>query len=241
VVTQVLVKNARPARPPGRLRGHGDDRAIAKLIQSDQTLPDPEPAADGARLGMQLLDQALLRPCRRARSTRRTRQLRSDKRLARFQKYIKADLTSLLPKLDDGDRPEHRHRIGHHAASPAPHRRVPARGARAAVRTCTSSRAIRRASACYGDLQPLREGRLGRTFVREMLLRDHAEARQSALEDHDGADFAYTMGVSRFRVNVLRHLNGLGGVMRSIPSKALTMDELNLPAAVRSCAAPTTA
>jgi len=32
---------------------------------------------------------------------------------------------------------------------------------------------------------------------------------------------------------VLRHLNGLGAVFRAIPSKALTLDQLNMPEAVR--------
>src|SRR4029079_12278281 len=51
-------------------------------------------------------------------------------------------------------------------------------------------------------------------------------------EDHDGADFAYNMGeYGRFRVNVMRQLNGMGAVMRAIPSKALSMQQLNLPPA----------
>ena len=41
-------------------------------------------------------------------------------------------------------------------------------------------------------------------------------------------------GVSRFRVNVFRHIGGLGAVFRAIPSKALTLEQLNLPDAVRS-------
>jgi twitching motility protein PilT len=39
--------------------------------------------------------------------------------------------------------------------------------------------------------------------------------------------------VGRFRVNVLRQLNGLGAVMRAIPSKALTMEQLKLPDSIR--------
>lgn len=43
-------------------------------------------------------------------------------------------------------------------------------------------------------------------------------------------DFAYELrGVSRFRVNVFRDKNGVGCVMRSIPSKILTAEQLNLP------------
>jgi twitching motility protein PilT len=50
---------------------------------------------------------------------------------------------------------------------------------------------------------------------------------------HDAADFAHSIpDVARFRVNVFRHLNGIGAVFRGIPSKALTLAELNMPDAV---------
>src|SRR6202046_2034688 len=59
-------------------------------------------------------------------------------------------------------------------------------------------------------------------------------------ESKDGADFAYTLGDrGRFRVNVMRQLNGMGGVVRVTPSKALTMDELKLPQSVREMARAT--
>ncbi len=49
----------------------------------------------------------------------------------------------------------------------------------------------------------------------------------------NSADFAhYIPDVARFRVNVLRHLNGIGAVFRSIPSRALTLEELKMPHAV---------
>ena len=53
-------QDRRPAHAQGHLRNHGDDGAIAKLIQTDQTHQIPEPDADRKDLGMQLLDQALL-------------------------------------------------------------------------------------------------------------------------------------------------------------------------------------
>ncbi len=57
---------------------------------------------------------------------------------------------------------------------------------------------------------------------------------QERFEAKDGTDFAYSLpGVARFRVNIMRHLNGMGAVFRTIPSKARTMDELDLPQAVR--------
>ena len=86
----------------------------------------------------------------------------------------------------------------------------------------------------YGELRPLEEAALEADFVRETLTEIMPKTALQRLESHDGADFAYTMGeVGRFRVNVLRHLNGLGAVMRAIPSKALTMDQLKLPDAIR--------
>jgi twitching motility protein PilT len=87
----------------------------------------------------------------------------------------------------------------------------------------------------FGDLTPLRPDRLQAEFVRDTLYEIMPKTAVERFESKDGADFAYTLGEKgRFRVNVLRQLNGMGAVMRAIPSKALTLDELNLPEAVRS-------
>ncbi|MBX5461765.1 MAG: type IV pilus twitching motility protein PilT [Steroidobacteraceae bacterium] len=86
----------------------------------------------------------------------------------------------------------------------------------------------------YGDLMPLRQERLEPNFVKEALYEIMPKAAQDRFESKDGADFAYTLpDRGRFRVNVLRQLNGMGAVFRAIPSKALTLDELKLPDAVR--------
>ena len=86
----------------------------------------------------------------------------------------------------------------------------------------------------FGELRPLADEALGADEVREILMEIMPKAAVARLESHDGADFAYTMGdVGRFRVNVLRQLNGLGAVMRAIPSKALTMEQLKLPDSIR--------
>jgi twitching motility protein PilT len=87
----------------------------------------------------------------------------------------------------------------------------------------------------HGELQSLREAKLGKDAVSEMLHEVMTRRAQAQLEQRDGADFAYTIpGVSRFRVNVFRHIGGLGAVFRAIPSKALTLEQLNLPDSVRS-------
>jgi twitching motility protein PilT len=85
----------------------------------------------------------------------------------------------------------------------------------------------------YGDLQPLRAEKLAKEFVQNALYEIMPKTAVKRFEEHDGADFAYSMGeYGRFRVNVMRQLNGMGAVMRAIPSKALTMEQLNLPPAI---------
>lgn len=87
----------------------------------------------------------------------------------------------------------------------------------------------------YGELHPLRQEPLAPAFVEEVLREIMPRAAQQRLEEKHGADFAYIIpGVSRFRVNVMRHLYGLGAVCRAIPSKALTLEQLNMPEAVRN-------
>ncbi len=49
----------------------------------------------------------------------------------------------------------------------------------------------------------------------------------------NSADFAYDMpDTARFRVNIFRHLNGIGAVFRGIPTHPLTLQELKMPHAV---------
>ncbi len=73
--------------------------------------------------------------------------------------------------------------------------------------------------------------------VKEALYEIMPPKAQARFEKQDGADFAYSLAeLGRFRVNVMRQLNGMGAVFRAIPSKALTMDELKLPESVRTLA-----
>jgi len=86
----------------------------------------------------------------------------------------------------------------------------------------------------YGDLMPLRSDKLTTEFVKQALYDILPKTAQERFEAKDGADFAYTLPErGRFRVNVLRQLNGMGAVFRAIPSQALTLDELKMPEAVR--------
>jgi twitching motility protein PilT len=87
----------------------------------------------------------------------------------------------------------------------------------------------------YGDLQPLRPDKLTADFVRDALYEIMPRKAIERFEAKDGTDFAYHLqGVARFRVNVMRQLNGMGAVFRAIPSQALTLDQLNMPDSVRN-------
>jgi twitching motility protein PilT len=87
----------------------------------------------------------------------------------------------------------------------------------------------------YGELKALSNEKLGAEMVKAALYEIMPKLALERFEAKDGTDFAYSLpNVARFRVNVMRQLNGMGGVFRVIPSKARTADELKLPEAVRN-------
>ena len=67
----------------------------------------------------------------------------------------------------------------------------------------------------HGSLTLLNDRRLTIDEVREALYEIMSGTAQRDFEKHDAVDFAYHIpDVSRFRVNVMRHLNGIGAVFR---------------------------
>ena len=87
----------------------------------------------------------------------------------------------------------------------------------------------------HGSLTTLTEDRLTTDGVREALYEIMTGTMQRDFEERDSVDFAYDIPeVSRFRVNVMRHLNGVGAVFRAIPSKALTLEELDMPEVIHN-------
>jgi twitching motility protein PilT len=85
----------------------------------------------------------------------------------------------------------------------------------------------------YGELKPLSPDILPAETVKTTLYEIMPKLAVERFEAKDGTDFAYSIpGVARFRVNVMRQLNGMGAVFRAIPSKARTAEELKLPTAV---------
>lgn len=85
----------------------------------------------------------------------------------------------------------------------------------------------------YGELKALREQPLSVESVKNTLYEIMPKLAVERFEEKDGTDFAYAIpDVARFRVNVMRQLNGMGAVFRAIPSNAKTAEELKLPPAV---------
>jgi twitching motility protein PilT len=71
---------------------------------------------------------------------------------------------------------------------------------------------------------------LGPNEVYELLLPIMQDRSKQQFDDDNDADFAYAIaGLARFRVNLFRDKGGVGAVMRVIPAKVLTFEQLNLP------------
>lgn len=86
----------------------------------------------------------------------------------------------------------------------------------------------------HGTLQVLVDEQLTTENVDATMIEIMDGTAQKTFHETDSADFAYEIeDVSRFRVNVFRHINGVGAIFRAIPSKAMTLDDLNMPDAVR--------
>jgi twitching motility protein PilT len=83
----------------------------------------------------------------------------------------------------------------------------------------------------HGDLEPAGDGSLPDVSA---LVAATLEPRHRATLERDGeVDLAYAVeGAGRFRVNVHRHLGGLGAVFRLIPHRIPTLGELSVPAEV---------
>jgi twitching motility protein PilT len=85
----------------------------------------------------------------------------------------------------------------------------------------------------YGELKALSDQPLTADAVKTTLYEIMPKLAVERFEAKDGTDFAYAIpNVARFRVNVMRQLNGMGAVFRAIPSSAKTAEELKLPTAV---------
>lgn len=87
----------------------------------------------------------------------------------------------------------------------------------------------------FGELEAMHSTPLTQDELKHYLDEIMSDYSRRQLEKYDEVDFAYTVpSLSRFRVNVFRHLNGLGAVLRAIPEQAVTLEELGLTKTLRS-------
>jgi len=92
----------------------------------------------------------------------------------------------------------------------------------------------------HGDLITLDNQRLDPEELKAELFGIMSEQSIEQFNKQDSADFAHAIAeIARFRVNVFRHLNGIGAVFRGIPSKALSLDELKMPKALNELSTAT--
>ncbi len=85
----------------------------------------------------------------------------------------------------------------------------------------------------HGDLITMREDILAPAEFRDELSSIIPPKATEVLATDSQADFAHAIeGVARFRVNAFRHLGGMGAIMRSIPDRPQSLDDLQLPAVI---------
>lgn len=84
-----------------------------------------------------------------------------------------------------------------------------------------------------GDLTAIWETPLAREEVERAIDAYMPPTARETFQREDQADFAIQIPeLARFRVNVFRHVGGIGAVFRSIPTRAFTLEELGLPEVV---------
>jgi twitching motility protein PilT len=89
----------------------------------------------------------------------------------------------------------------------------------------------------FGNLKPIEDEVITQPRASEMLQQIMSAAARADFDKRDSTDFAHSVpGVARFRVNVFRHLGGMGAVFRVIPSQAKTLRDLNLPPVLNTLA-----
>lgn len=86
-----------------------------------------------------------------------------------------------------------------------------------------------------GDIHEIADGPiLGPSDAHELLEPVMEKRHREEFSETGDVDFAYSVpGLARFRVNLFRDRNGAGAVLRQIPSKVMTLEQLGLPAVLK--------
>lgn len=86
----------------------------------------------------------------------------------------------------------------------------------------------------HGGLQPLDCGALMPEDTERLMKSITSESYQQKIREIGGCDFGFSFGdKARFRVSVFKQKGNVGMVLRQIPSKLVTLDEIGLPAQIK--------
>lgn len=81
-----------------------------------------------------------------------------------------------------------------------------------------------------GDVRRINVPAMEHTEVHRLVYDIMNDKQRKDFEEYLETDFSFEIkGLARFRVNAFNHNRGAGAVFRTIPSKILTMEELNCP------------
>jgi twitching motility protein PilT len=81
-----------------------------------------------------------------------------------------------------------------------------------------------------GDVRRINVEALDHKAVHDMVYDIMNDSQRKVYEDRLECDFSFEIqGLARFRVNAFNHQRGSGAVFRTIPSKILTLEQLNTP------------
>jgi twitching motility protein PilT len=82
----------------------------------------------------------------------------------------------------------------------------------------------------HGDIRKINVPTMDHTQVHDMVYDIMNDGQRKVYEETLECDFSFEIpNLARFRVNAFNHNRGSGAVFRTIPSKILTLDELNCP------------
>ncbi len=85
-----------------------------------------------------------------------------------------------------------------------------------------------------GDIRRINVPEMDHKQVHDMLYDIMSDKQRKDYEEFLETDFSFEIpGLARFRVNAFNHNRGAGGVFRTIPSKILTLEDLDAPAIFR--------
>jgi twitching motility protein PilT len=82
----------------------------------------------------------------------------------------------------------------------------------------------------HGDVKKIKAPPLTPEQTHSMIYDIMGDSQRKTFEERSDIDFSMQLGeVARFRVNVFRQNRGIGAVFRKIPTKILTLEELQMP------------